>query len=77
MNATAPQTVAPAADQYQTIQKPLPAVSPRGHEAGFHRVHYDFNGSGVNPADLCTFLQSNFFPDFILIFPFFFFIFLK
>jgi hypothetical protein len=38
--AAAPQTVAPAADQEQTI--PLPAVPQRGPEAGFHLIHYDF-----------------------------------
>ena len=29
----------------------------RGPEAGFHRIHYDFHGSGVNPIDSCLFLQ--------------------
>ena len=42
-----------------TIQKKLqPAVPQRGPEAGFHRIHYDFHGSGVNPIDSCLFLQS-------------------
>ena len=30
----------------------------RGPEAGFHRIHYDFHGSGVNPIDSGLFLQS-------------------
>ena len=30
----------------------------RGPEAGFHRIHYDFHGSGVNHTDSCQFLQS-------------------
>ena len=30
----------------------------RGPEAGFHRIHYDFHGSGVNHIDSCLFLQS-------------------
>ncbi len=51
-----PQTVATAADQEQTIQKTLPAVPGRGLEAGFHRIHYDFQGSGVNRQDSCLFL---------------------
>jgi hypothetical protein len=58
----------------QFKKNPWPAVPRRSPEAGFHHVHYDFHGSGVNPTDSCTFLQSRIFPDFILIFPFFFFI---
>ena len=46
--AAAPQTVAPAVDQYQTIQKNLAPVPRRGPEAGFYRIHYDFDGLCVN-----------------------------
>jgi hypothetical protein len=59
MIATAPQTVAPAVDLEQTIQKkPLPAVPRRGPEAGFHHIHYDFHGLWVNPISSCSFLQN-------------------
>ena len=44
-----PRRIAPAADQEQTIQKPLPAVHRRGHETGFHRKQYFFHGSEVTP----------------------------
>ncbi len=50
---------APAADQEQTIQKkPRPAVLWRGPEAGFHRIHYDFPGSGVNHIESCLFQKK-------------------
>jgi len=39
-------------------KKILPAVPRRGPEAGLHRIHYDFHGSGVNHIDSCLFLQS-------------------
>ena len=58
MFAAAPQTVAPAADQEQTIQKTPARRALRGSEAGFHRLHYDFHGSGVNPVDSWLFQQS-------------------
>ena len=40
------------------FKKNLPAVPLRGHEAGIHRIHYDFHDSGVSHIDSCLFLQS-------------------
>ena len=31
----------------------MSAVPRGGHEAGFHRIHYDFHGSGVNYIYSC------------------------
>ena len=50
-----------------------PPCLKRGPEAGFHHVHYDFHGSGENPADSCTFLQSRIFSGFYFDIPFLFF----
>jgi hypothetical protein len=36
----------------------MQAVPHRDPEAGFHRIHYDFHGSGVNPIDSCRLLRS-------------------
>jgi hypothetical protein len=58
MIAAAPQTVAPAADQEQTIQKTLAPVPRKIPEAGFHRIYYDFHGLGVNHRDSHLFLQN-------------------
>jgi len=38
-------------------KKTLPAVPRRSPDAVFHRIHYDFHGSGVNPISSCPFLQ--------------------
>ena len=40
------------------FKKNLPAVPRRDNEIEFHRIHYDFHGSGVNHRDSCLFLQS-------------------
>jgi hypothetical protein len=62
MIAAAPEGLPPRRISNQTIQKiTLPAVPLRGHEAGFHRIYYDFHGSGVNHIDSCLFLQSRIF----------------
>ena len=54
-----PRRVAPAAESVtNNSKKIMPAVPRRGPEAGFHRIHYDFHGSGVNSIDSCLFLQS-------------------
>jgi len=47
MITATPQSVAPAAAN--NSKKPLPAVPRKALEAGFHCIHYDFHGSGVNP----------------------------
>ena len=46
-------------NNYKQFKKILPVVSRRSPEAGFHRIHYDFLGSGVNHIDSCLFLQRN------------------
>ena len=56
----APEGSPPRRIGNKQFKKPLPAVPRRGPEAGFHRIHYDFHGSGVNPIDSCLFLQSRF-----------------
>ena len=58
MIAAAPEGSLPRRISNKTIKKTLPAVPRRGPEAGFHRIHYDFHGLGVNPIDSCLFLQS-------------------
>jgi hypothetical protein len=40
------------------FKKNLPAVPRRIPEAGFHRMYYDFHGSGVNHLDSCLLLQN-------------------
>ena len=46
-------------NNYKQFKKTLPVVSRRSPEAGFHRIHYDFLGSGVTHIDSCLFLQRN------------------
>ena len=61
MIAAAPEGSPPRRISNKQFKKTLPAVPRRGPEAGFHRIHYDFHGSGVNHIDSCLFLQSQFF----------------
>ena len=61
MIAAAPEGLPPRRISNKQFQKTLPAVPRRGPEAGFHRVYYDFHGSGVNPIDSCLFLQKRIF----------------
>jgi hypothetical protein len=49
MIAAAPEGSPPRRISNKQFKKNLPAVPRRGPEAGFHRIHYDFHGSGVNP----------------------------
>jgi len=49
MIAAAPEGSPPRRISNKQSKKTLPAVPLRGPEAGFHRIHYDFHGSGVNP----------------------------
>ena len=58
MIAAAPEGSPPRRISNKQFKKLLPAVPRRGPEAGFHRIHYDFHGSGMNSIDSCLFLQS-------------------
>ena len=60
MDAAAPEGSPPRRIGTNNSKKTLPAVPLRGPEAGFHRIHYDFHGSGVNHLDSCLFFQSCF-----------------
>ena len=54
-----PRRVAPRRISNKTIQKnPCPPCLGEALRREFHRIHYDFHGSGVNPLDSCQFLQS-------------------
>ena len=60
MITAAPEGSPPRRISNKQFKKNLPAVPRRGPEAGFHRIHHDFHGSGVNPIDSCLFLQIDY-----------------
>jgi hypothetical protein len=64
MIAAAPEGSPPRRISNKQFKKTLPAVPRRGPEAGFHPIHYDFHGSGVNPIGSCLFLQSPLFNNY-------------
>ncbi len=57
-NRRRPANGRPRGGSVTNNKKTLPAVPRRGPEAGFHRIHYDFHGSGVDHIDSCLYLQS-------------------
>jgi len=64
MIAAAPEGSPPRRISNKQSKKTLPAVPLRGPGAGFHRIHYDFHGSGVNPIDSCLFFTEQIFFNF-------------
>jgi hypothetical protein len=60
MIANAPQAVALRRIRDKQFKKTLPDVPQRGPEPEFHRIQYDFHGSGVTLIDSDLFLQTRF-----------------
>jgi hypothetical protein len=60
MIATAPQAVALRRIRNKQFKKTCPLCLKRGPELEFHRIHYDFHGSGVTNGDSDLFVQTRF-----------------